>query len=177
MRMILSLALLSCTIVWLSAAHAETMAFSFSGNGLSASGTFYGAPVNSGQWLVTGVSGSFNGSAITGIEPTSNSGNVFAINNIYYWPGPVVDLYGIVFDVANGDRVNLCFDSGCYGSAGVYTAIVWDPNSGLTGLNAEVYQFGAPVGEEAPVPEPGTLALLGTGLVGFAGALRRKLKR
>jgi len=31
-------------------------------------------------------------------------------------------------------------------------------------------------GESAPVPEPGTLALLGSGMLSFAGVLRRKLK-
>ena len=31
-------------------------------------------------------------------------------------------------------------------------------------------------GQAAPVPEPGTLALLGSGMLGLAGVLRRKLK-
>jgi hypothetical protein len=175
-KLVLIIAVMVGAMIWANAASADTMTFSLTGNGLSASGTFYGVPAGSGQWLVTGATGTFNGSAITTIETLTNSGNVFAFNNIYYWPGPAVDLYGIVFDLANGDRVNLCYDSGCFGSAGVYTAIVWDPNVGLAGLNAETYSFGAPTTGEVPVPEPGTLAFVGTGLVGVAGVLRRKLK-
>jgi len=175
-KLVLIVAVIVAAMICANAAGADTMAFSLTGNGLNASGTFYGVPAGSGQWLVTGATGSFNGSAITTIEPLTNNGSVFAFNNIYHWLGPVVDLYGIVFDLANGDRVNLCYDSGCFGSVGVYTAIVWDPNAGLTGLNAETYSFSAPATGEAPVPEPGSLALVGTGMVGFAGVLRRKLK-
>jgi hypothetical protein len=174
-KLFLVFAIVIGAMVWASVAHADTMAFSLAGNGLNASGVFYGSPAGSGQWLVTGATGTFNGSAITAVEPLTNNGNVFAFNNLYYWPAPVADLYGIVFDLANGDRVNLCYDSGCYGSAGVYTALVWDPNTGLTGLNAESFSFGAPVTGEG-VPEPGTMALLGSGLLGVRGVLRRRCK-
>src|SRR6516162_4578376 len=123
-KLFLVFAIVIGAMVWASVAHADTMAFSLAGNGLNASGVFYGSPAGSGQWLVTGATGTFNGSDITAVEPLTNNGNVFAFNNLYYWPAPVADLYGIVFDLANGDRVNLCYDSGCYGSAGGYTALV-----------------------------------------------------
>lgn len=165
----LSIFVLYSVLAFAGIASADSISFSFSGPGLNAAGTFYAQPGTAGQWLVTGAAGTFNGSAITGIEPLTSNGKVFSFNNIYYWPNPVVDLYGIVFDVAGGDKVNLCYDSGCAGAAGMYTAIVFDPNAGLTNLNATVQSF------SQPIPEPGTLVLIGTGLLGLAGALGRKL--
>jgi len=60
--------------------------------------------------------------------------------------------------------------------------------SGVTGFNNEYVQGGdypidltlrngTPSSGEIPVPEPGTLTLLGTGLIAAAGFLRRKLGR
>lgn len=152
---------------------ADSMSFSMSGTTATtwnASGTLYGSPTGPGTWQVTGATGVFDGSAITGIWSVSNNGNIFYFNNIYRSPAPVVDLYGIVLTVANGDLVNLCYDSGCYGAARDYTAIVWNPNTGYTGLNADA---SATFGQ--PVPEPGTLVLLGGSAIALAGALRRKL--
>src|SRR5215467_4441803 len=94
----LILAVVVGATVCASVANADTMTFSLTGNGLNASGVFYGSPAGSGQWLVTGATGTFNGSIITAVEPLTNNGSVFAFNNTYYWPAPVADLYGIVFD-------------------------------------------------------------------------------
>jgi hypothetical protein len=65
--------------------------------------------------------------------------------------------------------VNLCYDTGCAGAAETYTAIVWDPASGTSNLNVDCADFGS------PVPEPSTLALLGSGLISLARLGRRTL--
>ena len=138
------------------------MTFTLWGQGLDASGTFYGEPSADGQWLVNDATGVFNGTNIVGIWPESNSGNIFSFDNLYFSPGAAVDGGGIVFQLTNGDMVNLCYDTGCAGAADIYTAILWDPGSGITNLNADCAEFGA------PVPEPSTLFLLGSGIVGLA---------
>jgi hypothetical protein len=80
------------------------------------------------------------------VWPTSNSGNIFNFNNNYYWPGP----------------------PNC-AQRGGYAALLWDPIMGTTFLDANSVSFGQ------PVPEPGTLALLGTSVLGLAGILRRRI--
>jgi hypothetical protein len=150
-------------------AGADEMSFTLNGQGLDASGTFYGAPNADGQWLVNDATGVFNGSNIVGIWPESNSGNIFNFDNLFFSPSPPVDGGGIVFSLANGDMVDLCYDTGCAGAAATYTAIQWDPVSGITNLNADSAEFGA------PVPEPSTLAMLGTSLIGLARLGRRVL--
>jgi len=168
-KRIMAVALFCCALMFAGAANAEDMTFTLSGAGLDASGTFYGAPTAPGQWLVYDAAGTFNGANIVGIWPESNSGNVFAFNNMFYSPGPAVDWMGIVFQLDNGDMVNLCYDSECAGAAETYTAIVWDPVSGVSNLNADNASFGE------PVPEPATLVLLGGGLIGLSRAARRPI--
>jgi hypothetical protein len=161
------LGILSCALLLGGAASADQMSFTLSGQGLDASGTFYGTPVTDGHWLVNDASGIFNGTSILGIWPESNSGNIFTFDNLFFSPGPAMDGGGIVFMLANGDMVNLCYDTGCAGAAETYTAILWDPASGITNLNADAAEFGS------PVPEPWTLALLGSGIIGLARLGRR----
>ena len=163
------LGVLCAALVLVSMASADDVSFTLAGAGLDASGTFYAAPQGAGQWLVYDASGTFNGANIVGIWPESNSGNIFTFNNLYYSPGPEVDWMGLVFKLDNGDMVNLCYDSGCAGAASTYTAIVWDPVSGITDLNVDNASFGE------PVPEPATLMLLGSGLIGLGGVIRRRI--
>src|SRR6516164_2465352 len=154
-----------CAVLFVSVANADTMSFALSGVGFTTSGTFSGSPTAPGTWLVTGATGSFNGTSITGVWPTSNNGNIFAFNNLYYWPAPNLDVYGIVVTLQNGDLVNFCYDTPNCALPGGYAALLWDPNVGTTFLYADTVAFGQ------PVPEPGTLALMGTGLLGLVGAV------
>jgi hypothetical protein len=159
-----------CALVFVSAASADTMTFALSGTGWSSSGTFIGSPTAPGTWLVTAASGTFNAVTITGVWPTSNSGNIFYFNNNYYWPGPPnVDNAGIVVTLQNGDLVNFCYDAPNCAQPGGYAALLWDPTTGTTFLDANSVSFGQ------PIPEPGTLALLGMSVLGLAGIMRRRM--
>jgi hypothetical protein len=168
-RFLRAAAILCCALLLVSVAGADEMTFTLWGQGLDASGTFYGEPSTDGQWLVNDATGVFNGTNIVGIWPESNNGNIFNFDNLYSSPGAAVDGGGIVFQLANGNMVDLCYDTGCAGAADTYTAILWDPESGVTNLNADCAEFGA------PVPEPSTLFLLGSGIVGLARLGRRAL--
>ena len=79
-----------------------------------------------------------------------------------------MDLYGIVFKVADGDLVNLCYGAGCASEPSLYAALQWDGNT-VTFHDVTRSSFGQ------PVPEPSTIIFLGTGLAGLGGVLRRKL--
>ncbi|MGA9567466.1 MAG: PEP-CTERM sorting domain-containing protein [Candidatus Korobacteraceae bacterium] len=158
------------TAVWASATKVDYQFSYVVGNGL-VNGELVTVDQGDGSYLVTGATGSYLGSAITGVFDPSLSGNTFSFNNLLYFPSvPAVDLGGIVFQL-NGDAniatgINLYWDGEGYrsidgGNNGPYVQLSLDPL--------------APLAPQAPTPEPGTLALLASGVVGGAGILRRKV--
>ena len=113
--------------------------------------------------MITGISGNFNGSAITGLATP------FGANNLYYVTGPsFVDGSGLGFVTAAGTNVNLFFQD----SVGSYRINTTSP---FTSSFVQATSSGA----IAAVPEPATWAmmLLGFGAIGFKTRCVRSLRR
>lgn len=159
-----------CVVMFVNVASADTMTATLGGLGVTASVTFTGVPSGPGKWLVTGASGPWGGAqgSVTGICPVGDCTSIFTYDNIYYWPEPAMDAVGIVMKFSNGDLGDLCYGIGCH-IAGEYTAIIWDPSTGYTYTDLPLAIFTAPTGE------PSSLLMLGSGVLGLAGGVRRKL--
>lgn len=155
-------------------ATAAEVIFNFSGNGsfggtLNGSGTLTTSDelmVNPTSGFtfqrITGITGMFNGSAITGLAP-----GVFGANNQFYTTGPFfVDGNGLGFRTASGVAVNLFVTNGT--SYQVNTQ-----GAGL--LFGRVTANATTVA--AAVPEPSTWMLMLLGMAGIGFSMRRKEKQ
>jgi len=153
-------------VVSVTAAHADTFDFSF-GNTSSTffgSGDFTATLTSPGVYTITSVSGTTNtgagNKAISGIEaPGSFEGNDNLLNDV----GGVYnfDAFGLSYDLANGAQINIYL-----GPSG--DAEILERAGGTYVDEAVPYPISA-------TPEPGSLLLMGTGLLGGLSVLRRRM--
>jgi hypothetical protein len=175
------------------AALADTFNFTYSGMGtigstptnFTGSGSFTATLTGTaGEYLINSVTGTANGVAIAGllapgVYPSAASGNPPNDNFIFF---PLVsngalDLNGFSFNTTDGADYNIFYFDPGYG---LVTDANFDGTDALTftltDASTGTTVVGTPGGPTtAATPEPGSLALLATGVFGIAGVLRRKL--
>ena len=164
----------------------NAMPFEAGGDIAEGSGTFTASQYGFQLYTITSITGSLSYSTygqptetvdITGLLPTGTLGS----DNIFSSHGatPNFTLEGVVFSLSNGDTER--FYSGDLGPAGDdesgFFAAEMGGNSGLYVSNTfQLYLDQFTVTEVTPsaVPEPQSLLLFGTGLIGIVGAVRRQ---
>jgi hypothetical protein len=164
------------TLATSSVARADTFDFSFSGILFSGSGTFTATEEGTTDvYDVTGITGivrdwagSSNISSLIGLNKFNGNDNKLIFPGVpssFFLPTTFLDSNGVAFALADGDDINLN-DSWGFGYA-----VIGAPK-GL--VLPEVATIG--IAKNSPVPEPSSLALFGTGILGIAGAMRLKLR-
>lgn len=147
-------------------ARADTFSFSFGTAGVdpfNGSGFLSGSNIAPGQFQITSVTGTTNtgngtNRVISGIAPVGS----FEINdNILYTTSgsPSFDLFGLSYVLANGAMVNL---------SDTEVEILQRTSGAIVSENV-------PINITAVTPEPSSMLLLGTGMLGTLGVLRRRL--
>jgi hypothetical protein len=156
---------------------ADTFDFSFSGVFYGGSGTITATPDGGNKYTITGITGTVAGQTITGLL---NAGTFDNNDNYLFDPGNLgflnFDSKGVSFTLGSGSSttdVNIAEEN-----VGFFVGTYADLNPPKGSDLGEWVDFNLCPGDPAApaVPEPGSLALFGTGILGAAGAIRRRLK-
>ena len=151
-------------------ADSVTFDFSISGVGISASGTLTATLLSGNQYLVTSITGTQRNGILPPAAMTLLGLNLYGSNdNQINSMSPFLTTFGLGFVLAGGTTdYNVYYDN-IAGSIGYFEC-----SSALT--PCRLLGSGEPVKVSlSQVPEPGTLMLMGSGLLGLAGIARRKL--
>jgi hypothetical protein len=141
-----------------SPAHASLLwDFTFTAGGDSASGTLTTDDLSSGSYQITDVSGTFDGTNITGLAPTGQGPD--STDNLLYPAPDFLDQSGFAFDLAGGGPETI------YGPESSFFFDYPDANSG-----GHSGTFSASL---APLPEPASAGLVASAIAAI-GLLRRR---
>ncbi|GGG84891.1 PEP-CTERM sorting domain-containing protein [Edaphobacter dinghuensis] len=155
-----SLALLTVLAIAASA-HADTFNFAATGSSgpFSGSGTLTASLQSGGEYLISGIMG-------TGVTGLIAPGNFHGNDNLLFPAAtPTLDSHGFSFTEINGPDH---YDVNIFNNGDGYFAFL-DDEDNFTQTVPVTFSLAT-----AATPEPSTLLLLGTGILGLAGITRRK---